>query len=70
MPVEKTVKLRKPQICHSCCIEIPKGENAIFMAGRVGSFDGDNEVQVGIYYYKVYLHIDPCICEANETKND
>lgn len=61
------IKVRKDHICDNCNGIIKKGELAVFQSGRyprykVGICD---EEQIGIEYWKSYIHEDTKICDEN-----
>lgn len=61
------IKVRKDHKCDNCNVVIKKGELAIFQSGRYPRYkDGDqygNGVQIGIEYWKSYIHEDSSICD-------
>ena len=60
--MEKKVKCRKDHIC-ACCEQIIKeGQYANFMSIKLPRFDNKDN-QIGIEYYKCWLHIDPDVCD-------
>ena len=58
------LKTRKEHKCCYCNGIINKGELADVYKGRQGKFDKDDK-QIGIEYYKCYLHFDINECRKN-----
>ncbi len=54
----KIVKTRKPHNCGYCGLPIPVGSKCVYTEGREPRYDGawGDEEQVGIEYWKAYLH--------------
>jgi hypothetical protein len=55
----KTIVVRKDHPCNACDGTIKKGEKAIFYEGKGPRFD-DNDKQIGIEYWKVWMHPHNC----------
>ena len=51
---------RKDHTCGFCGEAIKKGECVEFAKGRGAKLADDNETQIGIEYWSVYLHIQEC----------
>lgn len=74
--MEKIVTTRKVHSCDCCGAEIEKGTEARYYQVRVPKYDNDfcneDERQIGVEYFKGYLHADSNICntviEAEEVK--
>jgi len=60
------VKTRKDHLCGFCGEIIKKGERVKFESGRKAKLGNDNETQIGIEYWSVYLHMNDCM-EAKEV---
>jgi hypothetical protein len=60
--MEKKVKCRKDHVCACCEQIITKGQYANFMSIKTPRF-GELDEQIGIEYYRCWLHIDPDVCD-------
>jgi len=65
--MEAIVKTRKEHKCCYCNGTIKIGEWATVYSGRQPRFD-KNENQVGIEYFKIYLHIDIEKCDIESIE--
>jgi len=61
--MEKKVKCRKDHVCACCEQVIKEGQYANYLSFREPRFAGDHETQIGIEYFKLWLHIDPDVCD-------
>lgn len=61
--MDKTVKTRKEHKCEQCNQTILKGEYATFYSVKTPKFDS-NDIQIGIEYFKGYLHLPELECES------
>lgn len=65
---EKTVTTRKDHECVHCLKNIPSGSQAYFYSGKGPRYE--EEIQVGIEYYNVWLHVDSKECGLNELEDN
>ena len=70
MPKDKHIITRKNHKCGYCRTEIPKGSSARFVSERLPLW-GENDNQIGIWYYKDWFCMDRDECERRfEEKNE
>jgi len=70
----REIKIRKPHKCETCGADLQPGEMAYYYEGRSPRFentndsDYDDEIQVGIWYFKAwtcgYSKADKCVARA------
>jgi len=67
--VKKIVKIRKPRKCPFCEGMMNVGEMAAYYEERYPKYN-DDDIQIGIEYFKGWYHANIDMCEKNLLEKD